>query len=309
VLRAAVAKWWFLVVPAVGLTELGAHFVQVGRTVPEADWARAKPLIARLVQPDDLVIVAPQWAESIARKHFGADVMTLKRIARSDVTGFPRAVEVSFGGRHRDELVGWKLVSEERVGLLSVRLLENPQAPQLREDLVDRIGQPGTTLFRVEANGHADACTWRTGPPQVGNGVPGFGPARPGDRFDCPRGGSAGVTIMPDLDYVARRCVMIPPAGGGTILRLHIPDVRFGALVHGAHGLYAEAEHNLNGPPVTLTFRSGNAILGRATHRDGDAWKGFEFPTPDLADKTADLDIDVQSSGGGRLYCFAADTR
>ena len=59
--------------------------------------------------------------------------------------------------------------------------------------------------------------------------------------------------------------------------------VHLGHTLHGHHGLYVEAERDRRGPPVTLTFRVGDAVVGSVVHHDGDGWKPFEFDTSALA--------------------------
>ena len=145
------------------------------------------------------------------------------------------------------------------------------------------------------------------GPAQTGN--LGFGPAVPGDRFAC-GGGFAGVSVIADLDYEARRCIYAPPPGGARVLRIAFRGVKFGSTLHGHHGLYVEAERNKNGAPVTLALRVGDDYVGKVVHNDGEGWKGFELPTGELEGKTADLVAEISApSGNRRAYCFEAITR
>ena len=64
------------------------------------------------------------------------------------------------------------------------------------------------------------------------------------------------------------------------------------------------------GSPVTIEFSVGDKKIGKATHNDGDSWKGFEFSTGDLKGQRGDLVADISSSNGNRrMYCFEAITR
>ena len=81
-------------------------------------------------------------------------------------------------------------------------------------------------------------------------------------------------------------------------------------MLHGNHGLYVEAERARTGSPVSITFSVGDKKIGKATHQDGDSWKGFEFSTGDIKGQRGDLVAEIASANGNRrMYCFEAITR
>jgi hypothetical protein len=248
--------------------------------------------------------------------HFGDELATIERMARPDVTRFPRAVEVSIRGAKSDALAGWKLAGEKKVGPFTLRVLDNPSPVTLRDDLVRHVSESGLAVAQGEVDpasgalleGGASRCTFSRTSPHSGS--LGFGPAVPAERFSCPSGAWVGVTVMPVLDYSARRCIHAPPPGGRAVLRLSFPSVTFGRAIHGHHGLYVEAERDGRGAPVTLVFRANGRELGRFVHSDGDGWKPFELDTRELDGLRGELTVDVSAaSGQRRTYCFEADTR
>src|SRR5262249_10956300 len=162
---------------------------------------------------------------------------------------------------------------------------ENPSKVTLLDDLVARAAaEKDVRVVRVDGPRESE-CTYGHFGAQTG-GL-GFGPGVPSARWSCPGGALAGVTVLPALDYSARRCIYAPPAGSGSILRLTFTGVHFGQKLEGHHGIYVEAERNKTGSPVTLTFRTeepspstaGDVIvhvLGKVVHRDGQGWSSFE---------------------------------
>ncbi len=306
--RADAKKWAFLLVPAAGLLELSLHVVQTtSGVVPDADWKAARDLVKQKVKDTDLVLFAPTWSDPVGREHFKDEIASVEREAAPDVTRFARALEVSIRGAHRRELDGWREIGRERAGKVTVVTWENPSPPTLKDDLVVQTKPQALRVFRVDGAGESE-CVF--GQNAVQTGGLGFGPAIPSARWTCKGGGFVGVTVLPALDYSARRCIFAPPFGGSSVLRLVFTGIRFGRGLHGHHGLYAEAERNKNGPAVTLTFRANETTIGKVVHADGDGWKGFELDTSDLEGKTGDLVAEVTAQNGNRRqYCFEADTR
>jgi hypothetical protein len=285
----------------VGLLELATHAVQIHSAVPERDWAAAREYIAAQAKSEDLVAVAPRWADPIARQRLGPELATVEREARPDESRFAHAVEVSIRGAHLSALRGWHRSAERRFGGITVTTWNNPAPARVIDDLVTLVGPDRLRVWQGDR-----ACPFVHDSPQSG-GL-GFGPAVPGHRFVCPGGSFVGVSVVADLDYVARRCIYAPPLGAGP-LRLQFAGVRFGRSLHGHHALYVEAERTPQGAPVTITFSVGGTTLGTVAHRDGDGWKPFEFDTSERAGTEADLVAEIVSSGDRRMYCFEADTR
>ncbi len=310
---AAWQRWAFAAIPAAGLMELGTHVVQTHSVVPDGDWKAARAYVASQAKTDDLVTFAPGWVDPIGREQFGNDVATLEREARPDETRFGRAFEVSIRGAHTPSLTTWSRAGERRFGDVTVSTLENPAPARVLEDLVSLVNPERLRVSRVEGDREAP-CAFSHG--SVQSGGLGFGPAIPGDRFTCPGGALVGASVMEDLSYRPRRCIYAPPTGGRGLVRLRFVDVKIGRTLHGHHGIYAEAERNRTGAPVTITFKVGDALVGSVVHHDGDGWKPFEFDTSEIrtdsnaGDRRADVIAEIAApSGDHRTYCFEADTR
>jgi hypothetical protein len=116
----------WLLIPALGLAELGAHAYFSRRAPTVEEWKALEPAVAELRKSDELVVVAPRWAEPLARQALGDRLMPLAQVARPDVAPFARAIEISAMGKRAPELEEWKLVKRvERDFVLRVR--ENPR--------------------------------------------------------------------------------------------------------------------------------------------------------------------------------------
>src|SRR5689334_21143476 len=99
----------WLLVPAFGLLELGAHAYFSSRPPSLAEWSRVKDAVAGMRRSGELVVVAPHWAEPNARSAFGDPLMPIRDVARADESTYARAVEVSIVGASAPELGGWKV--------------------------------------------------------------------------------------------------------------------------------------------------------------------------------------------------------
>lgn len=303
-------RWAFAVVPVAGVLELGLHVSQTHGAPSDADWERAKLEINLTAKPEDLVVVAPDWVDPLAREKLGEEILTIEREARPDDTRFARALELSMRGKHQPEFSTWKQVATKDVGPFVLTTYENPAPVKVIDDLLGHMASGKMKVYRVSS---PDGLGWGTpcARQQLGSesGNIGFGPAIPGDRFVCNGGEYVGITVLADLDYVPHRCFLAPPPGNAAI-RVELSEVHFGKALHGHHAISVHAERDLTGAPVNITFRSGPKVIGKFVHRDGDGWKGFEADTTELAGTVGDLAVEISaSSNANRQYCFEADTR
>jgi hypothetical protein len=303
--------WAFLAVPAIALLELGAHVVQTHSVASGDDWRAARDATKAMLRPDDLVVFAPKWVDPVGRETFGDEIATLEREAYGDVSRFPRAIEVSIRGQRAHDLATWSKTDEKTVRGIKLTTYENPAYQKTLDDLVTHLDPAHAQVAQVRRAGEDDAlevpCPWSSGSAQTGN--LGFGPAIPGNRFQC-NSSFAGVSVVTDLDYVPHRVIYVPPAGSGIVTRITFQNVVLGKTLHGHHGLYVEAERGKDGPPVALAFFIDRLSLGKVTHADGQGWKGFELDTSAYEGKTADLVAEVSApSGNRRMYGFEAITR
>lgn len=296
-------------VPLIGIVELGLHVKETtSDVVPDEDWLAARDAVKAKLQPDDLVLFAPFWADPIGRRWFGDELAGIKREARPDETRFHFAYEVSIRGAHRPELEGWKKVEERTTGKITLGVYENPSLAKVRTDLVDLVAPDRLTVTRVDGAAEAP-CAWQRGAGQPGGlGVP-QGPAIPGEKFVCSGGGTVGVAVLHALDHHPHLCIFATPMGAGSAaLRMRWSNVTFGASLHGHSGVQWVNERTPSAERITVAFSAFDRPIGQNIHRVGAGWTGFEFPTPELAGKKGDLVAEV-SGAGPHAYCFEADTR
>ena len=61
------ARYLALLVPAFGLIELGAHFFFARRAPKAEEWTAVRPAVASWYKSGSAVVIAPYWAEPMAR--------------------------------------------------------------------------------------------------------------------------------------------------------------------------------------------------------------------------------------------------
>jgi len=303
-------RWAFAIVPVVGIVEIGLHVQQTHSVVPKKDFADAAASIQKELKPDDLVLFAPKWVDAVGREEAGWDIMTMARSARPDESRFARAFELGIRGSHRPEMASWQKTEERQVGGVTITVFTNPAPVVIKDDLVRHLSpDQSTTAYRVDlGSGVEMPCAYNVGPTQSGGTYYPFGPPTPGARWNC-QGTFAGVSIIQDMDHDPRQCILTPTMGPGSAMRIKFANVTFGNVIHGHHSLHYDTERHATGEIVSLVFKSGDKNIGRAEHRVGTGWSGFEMPTSELAGQRGELTVDVMSRSQLRQYCFEADTR
>ena len=305
----SVRPWLWLAVPLAGLLELGLHFHFASAAPRGHDWDAAREPVTRLRQSGELVVIAPRWAEPLARQALGDGLMPLRDVARPDESGYARAIEVSILGEHAPDLRGWRVAKEERHGKFTYRVLENPKPEQVSYDFVDHIRPEDLEVFEL-VGGEPRPCPWRTNAP-VSNGGLGGNPTFPAQRFVCASGDwfFVGVTVIDDQhEYRPRRCIWSHPPPGGT-MRMRFKNVPLGGVIRGFAGLPWVLFRDGTGAPVELEARVAGASLGVYVHEDQDGWAPFSFPTG-RAGQRGEVELEVRSANIQDChYCFAADTR
>lgn len=295
-----------LAFPLIGAGELQAHLAQRAAAVTAVDYARARTEVGPL-GPEDTLVFAPRWADSVGREAFPAVFANdLGRAAPADLTRFAHVLEISAHGAVEPELAAWPVQWEKTVGKLTLRMHDNQDFSKVVDPLMNRVG---TDRLIVTQGGKE--CPLQRGTATAGA----WGPATPAIRYACPTGG-VGQVVIPDLGYRLRYCLFTPASQTPT--RLRFVDVPFGSLVRVAYGLHTDDERSLTGAPVTLralvqTDAEGGGVedveLGRIEHRDGEGWRSSDIPTPKLAGQTGDLHVEVSATGGRRPFCFEAFAR
>jgi hypothetical protein len=303
------AKYVPFAVPLLGLAELGAYVFFSRRAPNEKDWADVRPLVASWYTPGDVVVVAPYWAEPMARWKFGDELMPVRDVARPDPSGYAQAIEVSTLGQAAPELAGWKVLKETKHGSFRLRALANPAPPAITYVFGDHVG-PETMEASTEKAGGRTPCAFNANATIEGGGL-GGPPIYPAARFVCPGEPAhvfVGVTIIDDEKARPRRCIWAsaPTGDGETVARFR--NVPLGTKIHGHAGMGWLIERDRAVPPYMIRVVVGSTEVGKVVHAPGDWWKAFELPLGGAAGTTADVEFRVSSQGGTHA-CFEADSR
>ncbi len=303
------ARFLWLLVPFAGLVELGLFAKDASRAPRITEWQAMRTEVARLKRASDLLVVAPEWADPIARFAFGDELMPVADEARADVTTYARAVEVDTLDASVPELDGWGVTAEHRSGRFRIRVRENPKPEHVLFSFLSNAHPPFLDVTAGDAGASERRCVYSEHAPSSTGGLHGH-LAFPRERYLC--GGEAffvGVTILDDQDYRPRRCVWAQPPEGESV-RLSFSNVPLGRKISGYAGLsyflFRDGQHD----PVTLSAHVAGEPVGSYEHRDERGWHHFEFDTERFAGQRANVEFDVRSDDpSDRQFCFYADTR
>ena len=300
-------RYLWLLVPVLGVGELLAHVAFSRRAPRVEEWRELVEPVRRLKRASDIVVVAPAWAEPIARHAFGDGAFPLDQIARADASSYARALEVSALGAHAEETRAWRVVSEEKRGRFSLRVLENPAPVTPKYRLLDHVA-PADLTVAVVVDGQETPCPFTDRAPVTAGGLHGH-VTFPRERFRCPGGESSfvGVTVIDDQEYLPRRCIWAEPPQRGA-LRLRFANVPLGTTLRGWAGLSYFLFRDGLGEPVTIAFLAGGQSLGEHRHRDEWGFRAFSLGTKDVVGRTSDVDVLVRAeSAPNREFCFVAE--
>jgi hypothetical protein len=301
-------RYLWLVVPALGLVELLLHVVFSRRAPRVEEWKELSAPVRRLKRPADLLVVAPAWAEPIARHALGDAPFPLDQLARADASSFARALEVSALGARAEETRTWRVVSEEEQGRFTLRVLENPALVKPRYRFIDHV-LPEKLSVALVMDERETPCNWNPRARVSTGGLHGH-VAFPRERFQCPGGESSfvGATVIDDQEYLPRRCIWAHPPPRGA-LRLRFSGVPLGRTIRAWAGLSYFLFRDGLGQPVSIAFRTGERLLGEHRHRDEWGFRAFSFSTPDVANTMDDVEVFVRAEGApNRDFCFVAET-
>src|SRR6266545_2200523 len=305
-------RWRYLplLVPIVGLAEFGAQFFFSRRAPTHDQWTEVRALVASWYEAGDLVVIAPHWAEPMARWSFGDSLMPLRDVARPDATRYAKALEVSIVGSRSPELAGWRLLRETKQGRFTLRALANPGPPVIAYDFVDHL-DPNSADVRRERGTPPSVCSFTTSAPVEGGGL-GGPPIFPASRFTCPGEPShvfVGVTIIDDEKFLARRCIWSHPPGANGAIVTRFRGVPLGAKLHGHAGMGWLIERDRAVPPFAIRILVAGVEVGNVVHEPGDGWKSFELPLGAASGSQGDVEFHVSSAGAGTHVCFEVDSR
>jgi hypothetical protein len=302
------ARFLWLLVPAFGLFELGAQ-AWVSNRAPDIDaWRAVAPAVTALKRPGEPLVVSPEWAEPVARHAFGDAVFPLAELARSDLSGHRRALELSLLGARSEEANGFRVVEERRSGPFTLRVLENPKPRTTVYRLLEHV-RPGELDVAVVAGGTERPCAYTSTARVVTGGLHGE-VTFPRERFVCGGRESAfvGITVIDDQRYRPRRCLWAQPPQEG-VLRLRFAGVPRGRKLAGFAGLSYFLFRDGGRQPIRLSVKLGDDAFGSYLHRDEWGWHGFRLTGAgrDTA-TTAPLELTVQAEhADARDFCFTLE--
>jgi hypothetical protein len=305
-----VIKYWVLAIPLLGLVELAAHFYFSHRAPTKAQWDDVRSLVASWYKPGQVIVVAPEWAEPMARWSFGDALMPTRDVARPDATRYREALEVSTLGSRSPELAGWQTVRETKQGRFTLRELSNPASPHVTYDFTDHIDATSADVRIVQGTAETP-CSFTTTAPVESGGLGGT-PTYPAARFSCPGQPSqvfVGITIVEDDQFRPRRCVWSQPPSGGAELVTRFKGVPLGTVVRGHTGMRWAIVRDGVSSPIVFRVMIGGQEVGKAVHQENGYWRPFEVPLGSWAGRTEDVEFRVSTSGGGSPVCFEADSR
>lgn len=304
------AKYLWLAIPLLGLVELGAS-VYFSRRFPQADeWHALKAEVSALKQEKDLIVIAPEWAEPLARNAFGDLLMPIADVARPDEASYPRAIEVSAVGNVSPPLASWPVTAEKRLGKFVLRTRSNPAYRPPLFVLTEHAAPPDLTVSERGESGESAPCRYGTRPPSSSSGLLAR-PAFPRQRFSCgpAEADFVGTTIIDDQNYRARRCLWANPAPGG-LLTLTFANVPIGEELYGYVGFSFFRFRDHGWPPVSLSFAIDGTGLGSHSHLPESGWQRFQFPTGQFRGQSHQVRLEIFGADKRELeLCFYAATR
>jgi hypothetical protein len=294
-----------LLVPLLGLGELFAHLARDRAPEPE-EWQDSVALVDRLWRPGSPIVVAPAWAEPLARFALG-ERMPLKDVARADESGYPDAIELSILGEGAPELAGWKETATASEGPFRVRRLVPPRPVTVLYRALEHVNAAALSV-ETALGDRTETCAFVEGARVTSGGLGGAVTAPP-NRFQCPDDLRlfVGVTAIDGPDYRPRLCLHARPPLGGT-LRLRFRDVPLGKMLVG----YAGSSHLLgraSTSSVSMTLRAGDSASVQR-FRDADGLRRFEVDTAASAGHASEVAFEITGSHARDAdFCLLWETR
>jgi len=304
------AKYLWLALPLFGLAELGAS-VYFSRRFPDVDeWRALEAEVGALKQEHDLIVIAPEWAEPLARNALTDALMPLADVARPDEAGFPRAIEVSALGNENPLVASWPVRAEKRFGKFTLRTRTNPGFKPPLYVLNEHAAPPELTVFERGPNDEKNECRYGTRPPSSSSGLLAR-PAFPRQRFSCgpAEGNFVGTTIIEDQHDRARRCLWANPAAGD-VLVLNFARVPIADLLYGYVGFPFFRFRDHGWPSVRMAFAIDGSEVGTHSHLPESGWQPFQLATTQFRGAIHELRIEIFGADSRELeLCFYAATR
>ncbi|HYQ46294.1 MAG TPA: hypothetical protein VER11_30200 [Polyangiaceae bacterium] len=304
------ARYLWLAIPLLGLLELGAN-VFFSRRFPQVDeWRAVASEVRSLKRESDLIVIAPEWAEPLARNALTDTLMPIADVARPDEAGYPRAIEVAALGNENPLLATWPVVAERRSGKFTLRTRTNPGFKPPRFVLTDQALPRQLAVSQRAVDGAATPCRFGTRPPSSSSGLLSR-PAFPRQRFACgpSEGNFVGPTIIEDQHDRPRRCLWANPAPGETLV-LNFDQVPLEDQLYGYIGFPYFRFRDHGWPKVSVSFAVDGVPIGTHGHLPESGWQPFQLSTTQFRGSTHEVRLEIFGADSRELeLCFYAATR
>jgi hypothetical protein len=126
--------WLWGIVPLVVLAELYLQWHIPRQEPSEAEWRAAAAAVRAEKRPDDLVVIAPEWATQ-GRMYLG-DAIPMADFGRFDTARYGRVLEVSLNGARAPETEGLEQETSKDLGRIAVSAYRNPARAGILYDFV-----------------------------------------------------------------------------------------------------------------------------------------------------------------------------
>jgi len=177
------ARFLWLLLPIAGFAELFA-FVHDARSAPRlAEWQALRAEVKARKGPADLVIVAPEWSEPLARAAFGDALMPIADVARADVSAYRRAIEVDELNASAPDVASWPVREERQSGRFRLRVRENPAPVRILFSFLEQ-ARPPFLEASERVNDRERACPFTAHATVTSGGLHGH-LAFPRERYNC----------------------------------------------------------------------------------------------------------------------------
>lgn len=297
----------WLVLPAAALAELGAHHYFSQSAPTASQWRDLPAAVDALRRPGDLIVVAPPWAEPLARQVLGEQRMPLADLGRMDGAGYAGALEVGLLGERAKEVRHFTQLAVERSGPFLIRRLQNPAPLLALYRFLDNARAPSLRVSELRGDSEQSCLFTRQARSSAG-GLGGHA-TYPRERFRCSGGERflVGVTVMDDQHYRPKRCLLAHPPDEGA-LRLEFADVPFGKRIRGGAAFTHLLARDDHGAAVQLSVHVAGRSLPAQAFRPERGFQPFDFVMPPNLPASGSVRFEVRSASlPARELCFSAE--
>ncbi len=254
-----------------------ARALLAGRAVatPE-EWQAATSQVRANLQPEDLIVFAPRWADPIGRLYLG-DRIPVEMAARADAARYRRIWEVSLRGAQAPEAVGSHPVSTTHHGRIRVTLYQKVPI-EVAYDFTSQHGRAHASEFPTDGRGNEVACYSEQ------------------STLHCPE-----TRVEPRIltvDFQPRRGLEFSTSPSHTT-RLEFPEARLGKvlIIYTGASEYDTRKHL--DAPIHIEVSIDGFRLSEIRHAPGNGWQLTSVDTSRWAGVRHVVRFEVAGAPGG----------